>query len=328
MEEEKKFEEKKKIFGFRSQKKWKMVIAVFYYFIWAKDYSTIYKYVFDTILEKFEDLCYMIAYFSPFLLLSDFSKDIRKNIPLLNQNKKGKTVLFFIILIVVLTFSSTMATMTFHTEEYEEQIKIEQERLEQEEEAKKEAEEKAKKEAEEKAKKEAEEKEKKEAEDKAKKEAEEKAKKEAEEKEKKEAEEKAKKEAEAQAKKEKEEKAKAEKEHKEYIAKMKKEGLANLKKIRKAYKNNSLNADDTYKGNRYVLYAELVSIDESGFLDKLFNDIEVLVIYKDGNTISNAWCDFNDTERDKLKKYKKGDYILFSGECFNSGNYSNCEIIE
>ena len=225
MEEEKKFEEKKKIFGFRSQKKWKMVIAVFYYFIGIMNLISIINdwkmsvSVFDTILEKFEDLCYMIAYFSPFLLLSDFSKDIRKNIPLLNQNKKGKTFLFFIILIVVLTFSSTMATMTFHTEEYEEQIKIEQERLEQEEEAKKEAEEKAKKEAEEKAKKEAEEKEKKEAEDKAKKEAEEKAKKEAEEKEKKEAEEKAKKEAEAQSKKEKEEKAKAEKEHKEYIAK-------------------------------------------------------------------------------------------------------------
>ena len=138
----------------------------------------------------------------------------------------------------------------------------------------------------------------------------------------------AKKAAEEQAKKEAEEKAKAEKEHKEYIAKQKKEGLANLKKIRKAYKSNSLSADDTYKGNRYVLYAELVSIDDGGFLDMLFNDIEVLVIYKDGNTICNAWCDFNDTERDKLKKYKKGDYILFSGVCYSAGNFSDCEIIE
>jgi len=146
--------------------------------------------------------------------------------------------------------------------------------------------------------------------------------------EKKQEEETAKKEAEEQAKKEAEAKAKAEKEHKEYIAKQKKEGLANLKKIRKAYKSNSLSADDTYKGNRYVLYAEFKTIKEDGLMNYLFNEIGVTATFKDGNTICHLWCKFKKSEREKLKNYKQGDYILFSGECTDWGNWLECEVIE
>lgn len=235
MEEENKVEEKKRIFGFRSQKKWKMAIAVLYYFIgiimtigiitdWSINVS-----VLDTIIVKITDFLTLLVYFSPFLLLSDFSKDIRNKIPLLKENTKGKTILFFFILIIIIPYISSIIDSA-HTTEFKQKVEIEQIQEEQEikeektaeekaaeERLKKEAE-KAKKEAEEKAKKEAEEKAKKDAEEKAKKDAEEKAKKKAEEKAKKEAEEKAKKEAE-KAKKEAEEKAKkeAEKAEKNFI---------------------------------------------------------------------------------------------------------------
>ena len=204
MEEENKVEEKKRIFGFRSQKIWKKIIAVLYYFIgllmvfavltdWTVDVS-----LKDTILVKVSDFFTLLIYFSPFLVLSDFSKEIRSKVPLLKENKKGKTFLFFVILIIVIPIISNSITDTFHSEEYKEKMRIEQEQIQEEQEKvetkeekteeekaeeerlKKEAEEKAKKEAEEKAKKEAEEKAKKEAEEKAKKEAEAKAKKEAE----------------------------------------------------------------------------------------------------------------------------------------------------
>lgn len=193
MEEENKVEEKKRIFGFRSQKIWKKIIAVVYYFIgiimvfgvvtdWTIDVS-----LKDTILVKVSDFFTLLIYFSPFLVLSDFSKEIRSKIPLLKDNKKGKTFLFFLILMFIIPIISNSITDSLHSEEYKEKIGIEQEQIQAEQEKIKEektAEEKAeeerlKKEAEQ-AKKEAEEKAKKEAEEKAKKEAEAKAKKEAE----------------------------------------------------------------------------------------------------------------------------------------------------
>lgn len=193
MEEENKVEEKKRIFGFRSQKIWKKIIAVVYYFIgiimvfgvvtdWTIDVS-----LKDTILVKVSDFFTLLIYFSPFLVLSDFSKEIRSKIPLLKDNKKWKTFLFFLILMFIIPIISNSITDSLHSEEYKEKIGIEQEQIQEEQEKIKEektAEEKAeeerlKKEAEQ-AKKEAEEKAKKEAEEKAKKEAEAKAKKEAE----------------------------------------------------------------------------------------------------------------------------------------------------
>ena len=211
MEEENKVEEKKRIFGFRSQKIWKKIIAVLYYFIgllmvfavltdWTVDVS-----LKDTILVKVSDFFTLLIYFSPFLVLSDFSKEIRSKVPLLKDNKKGKTFLFFVILIIVIPIISNSITDTFHSEESKEKMRIEQEQIQEEQEkveTKEEKTEEEKAEEEERLKKEAEEKAKKEAEEKAKKEAEEKAKTEAEEKAKKDAEEKAKKEAEAKAKKE------------------------------------------------------------------------------------------------------------------------------
>lgn len=167
MEEENKVEDKKRIFGFRSQKIWKKIIAVVYYFIgllmvfavltdWTVDIS-----LKDTILVKVSDFFTLLIYFSPFLVLSDFSKDIRSKVPLLKDNKKGKTFLFFVILIIVIPIISNSITDTFHSEEYKEKVKIEQEEAEKaaqeaqqikdEEEKKKAQEEKEKKEADKKA---------------------------------------------------------------------------------------------------------------------------------------------------------------------------------
>lgn len=196
MEEENKVEEKKRIFGFRSQKKWKMAIAVLYYLIGILMIRNIIVKN-DTIIFKVAETIDIILYFSPFILLSDFSKGIRNKIPLLKANTNGKTIIFFLILVIIITGVTSNIRGTAiekdadiireelenidneDTEEVLEETKTEQENKDEEEKVKKEEEEKAKKEAEEKSKKEAEEKAKKEAEEKAKKEAE-KAKKEAE----------------------------------------------------------------------------------------------------------------------------------------------------
>ena len=196
MEEENKVAEKKRIFGFRSQKKWKMAIAIFYYLIGILMIRNIIVKS-DTIVFKVAEIIDIILYFSPFILLSDFSKGIRNKIPLLKDNTNGKTIIFFLILVIIISgITSNIREKAIEkdadiireelenidnedTEEVLEETKTEQENKDEEEKAKKEEEEKAKKEAEEKSKKEAEEKAKKEAEEKAKKEAE-KAKKEAE----------------------------------------------------------------------------------------------------------------------------------------------------
>lgn len=194
-------ENKNRIWGFRSKKVWKEIIAVFYYFIgclMVLGVLTTYKFntsVWDTILTKVSEVFTLIIYFLPFIFLSDFSKKIRSKIPLLKENKTWKTIIFFIIVVVLVVTVYNFIIDKLHTDEYNkvqiteqlekmqrEKEETEEKRLENEN-AKKEIEEKKKKEEKqkkEKAKKAEEEQakqesEKKEKEKQAKKEAEEKA---------------------------------------------------------------------------------------------------------------------------------------------------------
>ena len=184
IEKESTLEEENRIFGFRSQKTWKELIALFYYFLGVVliiDILFIWEIELglrDILINKISSLLFLLAYLSPFILLSDFSKKIRNKIPLLKGYKKEKTFLFFfIIIIIIMSIRGTIDS--FHSEKFKENIRIEQEEKEKaKQEAEKEAqEEKTKQEAEKKVK---EEKAKQEAKERAKQEAEKKAKEEAE----------------------------------------------------------------------------------------------------------------------------------------------------
>jgi len=49
---------------------------------------------------------------------------------------------------------------------------------------------------------------------------------------------------------------------------------------------------------------------------------------KETKSRSSEDSEFKKSEREKLKNYKQGDYILFSGECTDWGNWLECEVIE
>ena len=302
MEEENKVEDKKRIFGFRSQKIWKKIIAVVYYLIgllmvfavltdWTVDIS-----LKDTILVKVSDFFTLLIYFSPFLVLSDFSKDIRSKVPLLKDNKKGKTFLFFVILIIVIPIISNSITDTFHSEEYKEKVKIEQE------EAEKAAQQAQQIKAEE---------EKKKAEENTKKEKEEAEKKAQEEKEKKEAEEKAKKEKEEADKKAQEEQKKAEQEAKINEEKAFKDSCKTYK-----YKEIARNPDK-YKGKNVKFTGEVMQVSEGWF-----NSVTILLqVTKNeyGWYEDTVYCNY--TYKDGEDKILEDDIITIYGTCEGDTSY-------
>ena len=302
MEEENKVEEKKRIFGFRSQKIWKKIIAVLYYFIgllmvfavltdWTVDIS-----LKDTILVKVSDFFTLLIYFSPFLVLSDFSKEIRSKVPLLKDNKKGKTFLFFVILIIVIPIISNSITDTFHSEEYKEKVKIEQEEAE-----------KASQEAQQIK----DEEEKKKEEENTKKEKEEAEKKAQEEKEKKEAEEKAKKEKEEADKKAKEEQKKAEQEAKVNEEKAFKDSCKTYK-----YKEIARNPDK-YVGKNVKFTGEVMQVSEGWF-----NSVTILLqVTKNeyGWYEDTVYCNY--TYKDGEDKILEDDIITIYGTCEGDTSY-------
>ena len=190
----------------------------------------------DYILEVIKYYVSLLLIAGPVIALVCNIRDIRDKLPLFKKHKLSSTILagFIVYLLIGIVGMGAYGVIdTFHTEQYYEEYKADQEAKLAEAKAKKAAEEKAKEEqekkaAEEKAK---EEQEKKEAEEKAKeeqekKEAEEKAK---EEQEKKEAEEKAK---EEQEKKEAEEKAKEEQENEyDFVLPMNPDGVTSYDMI-------------------------------------------------------------------------------------------------
>lgn len=302
MEEENKVEEKKRIFGFRSQKIWKKIIAVFYYFIgllmvfsvltdWTINIS-----LKDTILVKVSNFFALLIYFSPFLVLSDFSKDIRSKIPLLKDNKKGKTFLFFVILIIVIPMISNSITDTLHSEEYKEKVRIEQEEIEK---------------AEQEAQQIKEEEEQKKSEEKTKKEKEEAEKKAQEEKEKKEAEEKAKKEKEEADKKAQEEQKKAEEKAKVNEEKAFKDSCKTYK-----YKEIARNPDK-YAGKNVKFTGEVMQVSEGWF-----NSVTILLqVTKNeyGWYEDTVYCNY--TYKDGEDKILEDDIITIYGTCEGDTSY-------
>ena len=96
--------------------------------------------------------------------------------------------------------------------------------------------------------------------------------------------------------------------------------------IYRAYKENELRADDTYKNNRYRITAEINGMATGG----LFNATggATLTMKKQvGNTIVFFYAEFEKEQEDNLKQINVGDTITFEGECLSAGSWIECEII-
>ena len=106
------------------------------------------------------------------------------------------------------------------------------------------------------------------------------------------------------------------------------ESMETFTEIYNAYKANQISADDIYKGNRYTLTAIVDKMKEDGLSNTVFDTIGVTAMIKVNNTNVYIFCSFDENDRDKLKKYNKGDTITFTAECLSSGNWTDCQIID
>lgn len=116
--------------------------------------------------------------------------------------------------------------------------------------------------------------------------------------------------------------------HTQFIADSKTEGKKNLTEIINAYQNNSLSADDTYKENKYTIYAKIRDMDEDGILNNISDSITLTLETEIDNVIYIVYCIVQNSDRDKILEYNKGDYILISGICQNWNTWAECKIID
>ena len=97
--------------------------------------------------------------------------------------------------------------------------------------------------------------------------------------------------------------------------------------IYKEYKSNELRADDSYKGNRYRITAEIKGM-ETGGLSNMTGGATLTMEIRVDNTIVYFIAEFEKDQEDALKHVSVGDTITFDGTCLSAGNWKNCEIVK
>lgn len=96
--------------------------------------------------------------------------------------------------------------------------------------------------------------------------------------------------------------------------------------IYRAYKENELRADDTYKNNRYIITAKVNGMATGGLFN-LTGGATLTMEKRVGNTIVFFHAEFEKDQEDNLKQINVGDTITFGGECLSVGSWIECEII-
>lgn len=96
--------------------------------------------------------------------------------------------------------------------------------------------------------------------------------------------------------------------------------------IYRAYKENELRADDTYKNNRYRITAKVNGMSTGGLFN-LTGGATLTMEKKVGNTIVFFYAEFEKEQEDNLKQINVGDTITFGGECLSAGSWVECEIL-
>lgn len=107
-----------------------------------------------------------------------------------------------------------------------------------------------------------------------------------------------------------------------------KNSLVDMSKMYKAYDKNELTADDKYKGNYYTFTGSFQTVKDDGLVNEVFDEIGVVVSVKTNTKKLIIVCKFDDTERDNLKKFSKGDIIEINGKCLSWGSWTDCKVVE
>jgi len=97
--------------------------------------------------------------------------------------------------------------------------------------------------------------------------------------------------------------------------------------IYRAYKENELRADDTYKNNRYQITAKINGM-ETGGLFNLTGGATLTMEVKVDNTIVFFYAEFEEEQEEALKIINVGDTITFEGECLSAGTWVECELLQ
>lgn len=97
--------------------------------------------------------------------------------------------------------------------------------------------------------------------------------------------------------------------------------------VYRAYKENELRADDTYKNNRYQITAKVNGMSTGGLFN-LTGGATLTMEKQIGNTIVFFYAEFEKEQEDALKTISVGDTITFEGECLSAGSWIECELLE
>jgi len=97
--------------------------------------------------------------------------------------------------------------------------------------------------------------------------------------------------------------------------------------IYRAYKENELRADDTYKNNRYQITAKINGMKTSGLFN-LTGGATLTMEIKVDNTIVFFYAEFEKDQEEALKIINVGDTITFEGECLSAGTWIECELLQ
>ena len=95
--------------------------------------------------------------------------------------------------------------------------------------------------------------------------------------------------------------------------------------IYRAYKENELVANDTYRYNRYRITAKINGMNTGGLLN-LTGGATLTMEKKVGNTIVFFYAEFEKEQEEALKQVKVGDTITFDGECIGRSGFTDCEL--
>ena len=96
--------------------------------------------------------------------------------------------------------------------------------------------------------------------------------------------------------------------------------------IYRAYKENELRADDTYKNNRYRITAKINGMATGGLLN-MTGGATLTMEKQVGKTIVVFYAEFEKEQEDNLKQINVGDTITFEGTCLSAGTWTECELI-
>ncbi len=95
--------------------------------------------------------------------------------------------------------------------------------------------------------------------------------------------------------------------------------------IYRAYKENELVANDTYRYNRYRITAKINGMNTGGLLN-LTGGATLTMEKKVGNTIVFFYAEFEKEQEEALKQVKVGDTITFDGKCIGRSGFTDCEL--